>query len=70
MRYNCFCRARVGHSPPPPPPKKKRKLTGANSVPEKLGPSVDARPALSTSCFRSEYWGFLEIAAEGGESMV
>ena len=38
-------------------------LFGAKTVPENCGPSSPARPALSTSCFRSEYCEFLERAA-------
>ena len=43
----------------------KAALFGARTVPEKLGPSSPARPALSTSCFRSEYSLFLERAVVG-----
>lgn len=44
----------------------RRVFTGARTDPEKLGPSSDASPALSTSCLRSEYSLFLEMAV-GGE---
>ena len=61
-----FCRSPDSSSetagPPPFWRALKALLVGANSVPEKELPRLEARPALSTSCFRSLYCSFLEIA--------